>query len=271
MTVEDAVAVFVRGFTFGRSFTHPFVATHVVPGVWVLRDAPRTGGAYRGDEIIAYDIDRHDLGAGDVDAVARRYARSRFTVCVVRDVATEDVGIRAGFKGLGYRLMATEPLMVRALDGADDGPGDARRDALAPPSPPPGLAGDPRLTITRVTTVAEAARLAKAARRRQILPAYLAADPPPMRTYIALDGTAPIGWVSSIGVGQDTWCSNLFVTAPYRRRGIGGALMRRMLADDAAAGCKANVLLASHTGAKLYPTVGYRTIGELLIFTPGRR
>ena len=44
-----------------------------------------------------------------------------------------------------------------------------------------------------------------------------------------------------------------------------------MLRDDRAAGSKASMLLASHTGGKLYPTVGYETIGELLMFGPPRR
>lgn len=304
MTVEEAVTVFARGFAFGRSFTHPFVATHVVPGLWVLSDAPRRVGEYRGDEVIAYDTDRHGLGAEDVHALARRHARARFTLGVVRDQATADggadggadssgadSGARAAFKGLGYRLIATEPLMVRDLGGGDDDRVDGRdgdpidddnhdrrdeRRGLAPgnassPAAPRPVAGDPRITVARVTTVAAAVRLAKAARRRQILPEHLTADPPPMRSYTALDGALPIGWVSSVVVGEHTWCSNLFVTAPYRRRGIGGALMRRMLADDAVAGSRANVLLASRTGALLYPTVGYRAIGELLIFTPPRR
>jgi hypothetical protein len=43
-----------------------------------------------------------------------------------------------------------------------------------------------------------------------------------------------------------------------------------MLADDKARGAQANVLLASHAGAKLYPAVGYETIGKLLIFGPPR-
>jgi hypothetical protein len=44
-----------------------------------------------------------------------------------------------------------------------------------------------------------------------------------------------------------------------------------MLRDDRAAGASAGVLLASHTGAKLYPSVGYEQIGTLLLFTPRKR
>jgi predicted acetyltransferase len=59
-----------------------------------------------------------------------------------------------------------------------------------------------------------------------------------------------------------------FVVPSHRRRGIARALLTRMLADDKAYGAQANILLSSYAGAKLYPTVGYEEIGELLMFAP---
>jgi predicted acetyltransferase len=79
-----------------------------------------------------------------------------------------------------------------------------------------------------------------------------------------------VGWVRSIVVGNATWCSNMYVIERYRRRGIGRTLMCRMLRDDREHGAKSAVLLASHTGAKLYAAVGYEQIGTLLLFTPKR-
>jgi hypothetical protein len=43
-----------------------------------------------------------------------------------------------------------------------------------------------------------------------------------------------------------------------------------MLTDDKVAGARANVLLASHSGALLYPTVGYQQLGTLYLYTPPR-
>jgi predicted acetyltransferase len=60
------------------------------------------------------------------------------------------------------------------------------------------------------------------------------------------------------------------VNVPYRRRGIGQALLCRMLRDDRTHGSKCSVLLASHTGALLYPRVGYERIGTLFMFAPKR-
>ena len=51
---------------------------------------------------------------------------------------------------------------------------------------------------------------------------------------------------------------------------IGQALLAKMLRDDRALGSKCSVLTASHTGALLYPRVGYERIGTLFMFVPRR-
>lgn len=47
--------------------------------------------------------------------------------------------------------------------------------------------------------------------------------------------------------------------------------MCRMLRDDRRFGSKLAVLAASHTGALLYPIVGYQQIGTVFLYTPRRR
>lgn len=285
------VEVFVRAFAFGRSFTHSFLVDAPRPGLWVLSDAPR-GGAnpdWRGDEIIAYRLPAHGLTPADVDAVMRARPRAKVAVGVMRELDEADGPIRSAFKALGYRLIATEPFMVRMLEderaevpedapspstgggtGRQSRPGSGHAAGHTSPADPPPTIPRP-FTIVRVRDEPTARLLAKAARRRQILPEHLSADPAPIRSYVAFEGRTPVGWVNSVAVGDMTWCSNLFVIAPKRRLGLGGALMRRMLIDDRAAGARASVLLASHTGARVYPGVGYEAVGELLIFTPAAR
>jgi GNAT superfamily N-acetyltransferase len=164
--------------------------------------------------------------------------------------ADSDVSIRQEFRALNYRLMATESLMLHRLA------------ALAPVAQP--------YPVVQITTAAQAQLLAQAAGSRQILPKHLTADPAPMRQYMALDGETPVGWVGSVVVGDCAWCTNMFVVPSHRRQGIARVLLTRMLADDKTTGAQANILLASHAGAKLYPAVGYETIGKLLMFVPPR-
>ena len=151
---------------------------------------------------------------------------------------------------MGYRLGHTEPFFFNPLNNL------------------PAL--EREYPIVRVEDQALADKLNKAAGRKQILPAHITDPKPSIRQYVARDGEALIGWVKSITVGNSTWCSNLYVNPAYRRRGIGKALMAKMLSDDKALKFRSNVLLASHTGAKLYRTLGYEQIGELFIYTPPR-
>jgi len=240
--IEHALEVFVRGFCAGKSRTHPY--KHFRDGkLWVMRDAQRKNPRdYRKEERIAYGV-----RPSDVDAAARQGTRGRFFVCAVRAMDDSEDELRAGYKALGYRLLSTEPLFIHRLQRI------ARVTAPA--------------TIERVRTMEMAERLGKATRSRPIEPEHLAADAP-FRQYVALDGDHLVGWVRSVNAGDSSWCANMYVKPTHRRRGIGRTLLVQMLRDDRRRGAAKSVLLSSHTGALVYPHVGYEQIGVLLIFAP---
>lgn len=239
MIDDRVIEAFVRGFSFTRSFTHPYIAKRV-GGIWLMSDAPRTSGDYRNDEWIATNLD-----PTQIDRTARKHSRAKFGVCVIQELGESDHLMRAEFKKLGYRLQTTEPMMVHGL---------ARIPECKSPA-----------TIHRVLDQSLADRLAKAARSRQILREHLKPSAP-LRQYVAIIKEQIVGWVRSIHVGDSTWCASMYVQSRFRRQGIGRALLAQMLRDDRAAGAKQAVLLASHTGAKLYPVVGYEQIGTLYLF-----
>ena len=250
--LERAMEVFARGFSYVRSRTHPYEATKVgVPGypdappLWLLRDAPRRRGNYRSEEWVSCN-----LPAAAVDAAARAGTRGRYVICAIHPAGTSDQPLRDGFKTLDYRLNTTEPLMAHPL----------RR---IPRVPEPAV-------IERVLTAEMAERLHRATSNRQIRPDDLHPGAR-QRQYVAFIDDTVVGWVGSITVNGATWCQNLFVVEQYRRRGIARAMLCRMLRDDRAYGASMAVLTSSHTGAKLYPLVGYRQIGLLLAYTPRRR
>ncbi|HZL85525.1 MAG TPA: GNAT family N-acetyltransferase [Candidatus Krumholzibacteria bacterium] len=239
-----AIEVFVRGHSAGKSRTFPYQASRVGP-LWVMRDAARRNPRdYRKEEWIAHDVD-----ARDVDAIAREHTRGRFFVCAMIGEGEPDQPIRAAYKSLGYRLLATEGFFMQPL----------RRIPKSPSS----------MSIERVRTPELAARLGKMTRTRPIASDHLAQDAP-FRQYVALDGEEIVGRVRSVDAAGATWCADMHVNASHRRRGIGQALLCRMLRDDRARGSKCSVLTASHTGARLYPRVGYERIGTLLMFVPRR-
>jgi len=241
---EFAIEVLVRGHSAGRSCTFPYEVSRVGP-LWVMRDAPRRNPRdYRKEEWIAHDVD-----AGEADAFARKHARGRFFVCAMIGEGEPDQPTRAAYKSLGYRLLATEGFFVQRL-------------GRIPKSPSP-------VSIERVRTPELAARLGKMTRTRPIASDLLGQDAP-FRQYVALDGEEMVGRVRSVDAVGATWCADMYVSPSHRRRGIGQALLCRMLRDDRARGSKCSVLTASHTGALLYPRVGYERIGTLFMFAPKR-
>ena len=242
--LETALEVFARGICFTRSFTHPHLAERV-DGLWVTRDAPRRSGRYRREEWVA-----HGILPEQTVRIVNRHTRGRHAICAICAAGESDEPMRAGFRALDYRLGFTEPIMVHRL---------RRIPRFASPT-----------EIVRVLDAPLANQVNTAVRRRQILPEHLTPDAP-LRMYAALVDGEPVGWVSSIDVAGATWCANLYVKPEFRRRGIGRALMCRMLRDDRRFGSRLAVLAASHTGALLYPLVGYEQIGLLLMYTPRRR
>jgi GNAT superfamily N-acetyltransferase len=246
MVLDRAVEVFARGFAFTRSFAHPYLAQRVGP-LWLLRDGPRSSGDLRTEEWIA-----HDAPPAEVHRIVRGNAQGRFAISVICNEPGHHTELCAAYKALGYRLRTSEFFMMHPLERI------------------PAFAAPEGIQIERVMTQERADRLAKAARRRQILGEHFVRNSP-LRQYVASADNRPVGWVRSITVeegGRWTWCSSMFVLPKFRRRGIASALLSRMLQDDRSAGAEAAILLSSHTGAKLYPIVGYQLIGKLFLFSP---
>jgi GNAT superfamily N-acetyltransferase len=208
-----------------------------------MRDAPRKRAAdYRREEWVVWGTN-----ASNADKLIRERTRGRFCICAIRAVDEPDEALRAAYKELGYRLGSTEAIMTHRLQRV------------------PEVAA--QFPIQRVATAAMDEQLAKATRRRQTRTAELI-EGRTMRSYVALDQEKIIGWATSISVVEYTWVQGMFVAPQYRRRGIGKAILSRLLRDDRAHGAKASFLTASHAGAMLYPHVGFETIGQLLLYTP---
>jgi GNAT superfamily N-acetyltransferase len=244
--LQDAIDAFLRGFCATKSRTHPYEWTQI-DGVWVMRDVPRRNPRdYRKEEWIARGVD-----PVEVDHTARKHTRGRYFVCAVYGVDESDQPLRAAYKRLGYRLLVAEPFFVHSL-----------KRIPRTPAPAP---------IKQVRTRPLAEQFGKATRTRPIPPEHLGPDAP-FRQYVALDDGKIVGWVSSVAAGDAArWCSDMYVRPSHRRRGIGTSLLGKMLRDDRKHGARRSVLLSSHTGALVYPRVGYEQVGGLLIFAPRKK
>lgn len=236
MTLEGAADVFCRSFAFTRSLVHPFEFVRV-GDLRVMRDAtPRKQG--RRQEIVIYGLDPEEALRQIAD-----YDPPRHFICVMASTMEAALPHKEAYKAAGYRMLGSEFVFVHEFDSSIP---------------------EADLIARRVTTMDEADRVGKAAGSRQILAEDLGGSC--NRLYAVWEGDEPMGWVRSIHLEQDSaWPSNLYVRAEYRRRGVGKALMCKLLADDLLAGVKQSVLISSHTGAKLYPQLGYKLIGIQLV------
>jgi len=243
--IERRLQTCLHGFSATRSMTHPYLVRQMRPSIWVLADAPRTRGSTRNAEVIVY-------GAGPEETLEtiQREAIGRHALCVLIEAPEAADATRDSYKRQGYRFVGGEAIFILPID---------QRVDCAP------------FPVRRVRQKADAEAIGKAARRRQLLPEHLNETDAPIRLYAAFDNETPVGWVSSVRAGSGcNWVANLFVHPDYRRRGIGKSLMSAMLNEDAVYGAEYSALLASKTGALLYPHLGYEQHGTLLIFTPPR-
>jgi GNAT superfamily N-acetyltransferase len=237
-----AIEVFVRGHSAVKSRTHPYDVDRVGP-VWVMRDALRKNARdYRKEEWVASGVEPAELSR-----VAKGHTRGHFFLCHLLPEGEPETGLRNAYKALGYRLVATEGLFVHGL---------ARVPAHAADT-----------VIECVRDAGMAARLGKVTRTRPIATEFLT-EAAPFRQFVALEGAEIVGRVRSVDASGATWCADMYVTPSHRRRGIGKALLAHMLHDDRRRNSRCSVLTASHTGALLYPHLGYVRLGTLFMYVP---
>lgn len=242
INLEPAIEVFMEGFCYGKSFTHPY-GWDKVGRIWVMRDGPRKSGSYRLEEFVSYRVDAAEVLKAISHSKPKRYA-----IAVVLGLSEDREESKKAFKAHGLRMLGSEKFFALSSSAPDI---------------------ESSVTVRRVMSREDAARVARSAQgHRQILESDLREDAR-LRLYAAFDGDTAVGWVRSIDCAyQANWVSNLYVLAEYRRRGLGRALMTHMLADDRKHGRKHSVLLASTAGSLLYPLLGYEEVGLVQIFMP---
>ncbi|RYG26650.1 N-acetyltransferase [bacterium] len=231
MTLQDASDAFVAGWTATRRLTGPYEA--IPQGEATLAHDP-TGK--RMSELVCVDL-------APTRAVELYPKEQRGAICAIYSPSEDLHARKKAFRALGWRLLRTEPMFVHHL-----------RDLPLT---------DPR--IARASSPEHVARICKAAKMRPASMGIDDEDDATIRLYEASVDGQNVGWVRSIRAGQqDAWVSSLNVHEEFRRQGYGAGLMAALLRDDARLGRRASVLLASHTGALLYPRLGYERLGTLM-------
>ncbi len=243
-TISAAIEVFVAGFCETKSRTWPYESIRT-EDVWTLRDVERKNAkVYRKEEWIAFNV-----AAERVHSLAQQGTRGRYFVCAIIGSGDSPEQLKASYKELGYRLLSTEPMFVHSLQKI------------------PTCLANVKISLLRKPDQAESYAIASRMRpeppERIVDPSY--------RQYLACHDDEIVGWVRSVETPRGNYCTNMVVKPAWRRLGIAHALLAQMLRDDRKRGAAQNVLLSSHTGALVYPQLGYQQIGTLFIFAPKKR
>lgn len=231
MEIAAATEVFVRAFSETKSRTHPYEAEHT-DGLWVMHDAPGRKRDHRKIEVINYQLSPEEAA----NLIIAKDLGWHF-LCDIRPMDADFEEYKAQYKKLGYRLVGTEGFFVHDLGGI------------------PHFESDPPV-------------LPLTDRKAEGLSHRYGPKSVRSRLYAAWRPGQGLGRVESLSVGDNAWVADLFVEADQRGNGYGRALMSRLLQGDREAGIKNSVLLASSSGARLYPHLGYRQIGMLQMFCP---
>lgn len=245
MDPEFAIEVFVTAFARNRSLVYGCIPERH-GGVWVMHDHPSRGADDRVAEVVGWE-----KGPDEYVNAGAALGGNRWAACVVgADLDGKKAPV--AFREAGFRRAGKEPLFVRDLRVRAGYVGD-------------GFEG----VVKRVESEEEMEnlRLAKGG-RKAMRPEDLGVDDADFRVFYAvLDGVLA-GRVTSCRVREASWVADLYVEPGFRRRGLGSALMGALAADDWRLGVRWSVLLASSTGALLYPRLGYEQTGLLHFMWP---
>jgi GNAT superfamily N-acetyltransferase len=231
----SAIDVFTKSFAFLRSLVYPAEAIRHGP-LWVVRDMPRKrANDYRMEEIFAYNIAAEEI----LLALSDYAAQHRYALGVFINAKQTADPIKSVLKLHGYRLWFTESFFVCDIASVAN---VARQSQLVKGA----------WAVRRAESPEEAARAMRSAvgASQALRPEHFGKPWPALRLYYVEENGEPIGSIRSVHLQKNAaWVNNLVTDPKHRRRGVGSALIRSMLRDDAAYGAKYSVLLSSHIGA----------------------
>jgi GNAT superfamily N-acetyltransferase len=244
--LQEAFEVFARSFAFVRSQVYPseFVK---LGSVFAVRDPLPRKHAPRGTQFFSVD-----KPAELVIATIKSHARGSYSLW---DAVSEEKALgpaKMSYKRAGFRALRTERIMAARIEGREVQPYECP------------------CKVKRVSTLLEIERIKSVSGSRPLRPEHLESDDSPIRCYYASNFDGPIGWATSVRTGVNAYVSGMYVRENFRRQGIGRAILDYLMRDDGRLGVEWSVLVANNMGAKLYPHLGYETLGFMQGFTPVR-
>jgi GNAT superfamily N-acetyltransferase len=240
LTIQTAIDAFLEGWIYSRRMERAITLTPLESmRVVQFGDAPMLKP--RPDEFMIYDTPPQDA----VALVREVYPALSHHLSVFTNNMPETL---AAYAHYGYHLYQHEYLMAMEVDAAR-------------------LSPSPEISVRRVTTDEER-RWFNAANGREVIPPRALHDPHIVYYYVRFDDDLACEGRSVLTTNYIAVADSIYTAEDYRRHGLGAALMQTALLDATNSGASHAVLVASDDGRKLYLTLGYMVLSDLLILEP---
>jgi GNAT superfamily N-acetyltransferase len=238
LTIGEAMAAFVAGWVYTRRMERT-IAVDDFHGMARLSFSGAPELRQRFDELMILD-----RAADEVVGLARSAFAGIHHLLTVFTNAPEETVIAYGKQD--YHLNSREYLMAIDLGEAE-------------------IAAPDYLAVGQVASEEERLWF-NAAHGREVIPLHALVDERLGYYYVRFGDDLACEGRCAMTDNHIALIDSVYTAEAYRRRGLGSALMAAILADAVSKGAGYSVLAASEDGRKLYLTLGYEVLADLLVF-----
>jgi GNAT superfamily N-acetyltransferase len=239
LTIREAIDAFIEGWVYSRRMERE-ISVSQFGAITRLRFGEAANVRSRFDEFMIYETP-----LGHVFPVLRHEVSTPHLLSVFTTEAETSLSTYASEH---YHLRAREYLMAIRLPAEN----------LPPPANVP---------VDRVTTEADR-QWYNTAHDREVIPPRAVGDPHIGYYFIRIDDELACEARCILIPQNIALIDSVYTADTYRRRGLGSTIMTTILNDATQNNAAYSVLVASEDGRKLYLTLGYQVLADMLILEP---
>lgn len=237
LTIREAIDAFIKGWVYSRRMEREITLLQF-GAITRVRFGEAANVRSHFDEFMIHEMPAAEVLALLQDEVSTPHLLSVFT--------TEVETSLAAYAAYHYHLRAHEYLMALKLPGEN-------------------LPSAADVPIDRVTTEAER-QWYNTVHEREVIPPRALGDSRIGYYFVRIDDELACEARCILTPENVALIDSVYTADAYRRRGLGSANMTKILNDAAAQNNVAySVLVASEDGRKLYLTLGYQVLADMLI------
>ena len=238
LTIREAMEVFIAGWVYTRRMERT-ISVDDFHGMPHLSFSGAPTMRQRFDEFMILDVPADEV----VRLVRGAFAEVPHLLTAFTNAPEETV---IAYGRQNYHLESREYLMAVDLSSA-------------------GFSAPDYLAVGQVASEEERLWF-NTAHEREVVPLHALADKRLGYYYVRFGDDLACEGRCAMTEANIALIDSVYTAEAYRRRGLGSSLMQAILANAAARGAAYSVLAASEDGHKLYLTLGYEVLADMLVF-----